>query len=307
MLFKLLKTLALLQCLIFSNISSYAHSADSISTQEELSIDLLDAMAVTGLYYGASIYVFNQTWYKDRETVPFHFYDDSKAYLQVDKLGHAFGSYFYSYIGYSSLKYLGFSRNASLIYGGTLGFVLQFPIEIMDGFHEGWGFSWSDIAANASGSLFVIGQELLFQEQIAKFKYSYWESEYSSKANGYLGDNSFDRILDDYNGHTYWLSVPINKLIQKSIVPDWLCVSLGYGANGMYGEYNNISEYNGVAIPETQRYRQFLFSLDIDWTKIQTKSEILNIILKGLTFIKLPFPALEYNSLGELKYHWVYF
>lgn len=292
---------------MFHQLDLQAVPNDSLSKKEHDSIDMIDALAITGVSYGASIYVLNKTWYKDRKSVPFHFYDDSKAYLQEDKFGHAFGSYFYSYVGFKGMQYLGFSEKESLIYGGSLGFVLQLPIEIMDGLHEGWGFSWSDIIANASGSMFVIGQQLLFKEQIAKFKFSYWESEYSKNANGYLGTNTFEKMLDDYNGHTYWLSLPINTLLQESIVPEWLCISLGYSANGMYGEYTNITEYEGVKIPATPRYRQFLFSLDIDWTKIQTKSEVLNIILKGLTFIKLPFPALEYNSLGKFDYHWVYY
>lgn len=306
MLSKLLHPMVLILCLIIYQSNCYASDVDTLS-EDNKNIDLIDAALISGLYYGSSIYILNQTWYKGRETVSFHFYDDSKAYLQVDKFGHAFGSYFYSYLGYSGLKYFGFSGKASLIYGGSLGFFLQLPIEMMDGFHDGWGFSWADIAANASGSLLFIGQQLIFDEQIAKFKFSYWESDYSRKANGYLGENSLDRILDDYNGHTYWLSVPINKLIQKSLVPDWLCVSIGYGASGMYGEYSNIREYNGVEIPETYRYRRCLFSLDIDWTKIRTESPILKVILRGLTFIKLPFPALEYNGLGRLKYHWIYY
>ena len=75
----------------------------------------------------------------------------------------------------------------------------------------------------------------------------------------------------------------------------------------MYGEFENITSYNGVAIPETERYRQFLFSLDIDWTKINTDSRVLQILLKGMTFIKLPFPALEYNSKGQIKGYWIYY
>lgn len=49
-------------------------------------------------------------------------------------------------------------------------------------------------------------------------------------------------------------------------------MAVGYGANGMYGEFENIKSYNGITIPETERYRQYLFSLDVDWTKIRTDS-----------------------------------
>jgi hypothetical protein len=46
-----------------------------------------------------------------------------------------------SYIGYHWLRSAGVFRNKALIYGGSLGFVLQAPIEIFDGLYEGWGFS----------------------------------------------------------------------------------------------------------------------------------------------------------------------
>ena len=261
----------------------------------------------TGAYTTGSIYILGKTWYKDREKVPFHFYNDNAGYLQVDKFGHMFGGYLYSYIGYFGLLKLGTTRKEALIFGSTLGFVLQFPIEIMDGIHEGYGFSWGDIAANTMGSVLVFGQELLFNEQLVKYKFSYWESEYSKNANGYFGQTTLNRLLNDYNGHTYWLSMPLNMIAGKNRLPDWLNIAVGYGANGMYGEFENISDYNGVAIPETERYRQYLFSLDVDWTKIKTNSGFLKILFKGMTFVKLPFPALEYNSKGEFKGYWMYY
>jgi hypothetical protein len=185
------------------------------------------AVAFTSLYYVSSIYLLNNIWYKDKARVPFHFYNDNKGYLQVDKFGHMFGSYVYSYIGYHGLLQLGASRKEALIFGSTLGFVLQFPIEIMDGIHEGYGFSWGDIAANSMGSALVFGQELLFKEQIVKYKFSYSESSYSRNSNGYLGETTMNRLLKDYNGHTYWLSMPINKIIYRKHLPPWLNIALG--------------------------------------------------------------------------------
>ncbi len=207
---------------------------------------------------------------------------------------------------------MGLSKSNALIFGGSLGLIMQTPIEMMDGIHEGWGFSWGDMAANTLGSAIVVGQELLFDQQLMKCKFSYWESSYSRQANGYLGKTSLNRILKDYNAHTYWLSIPVKSLLPESLLPKralppWLCVSVGYGANGMFGEYENLREYEGVAIPETRRYRQYLFSLDIDWTKIETDSPILKAILPGLTFIKLPFPTLEFTSTGDARGHWIYY
>lgn len=264
-------------------------------------------LGLTSAYYATSIYVLGKTWYNDKDIVKFHFYNDTKDYLQVDKFGHSWGSYLYSYVGYHSLINSGYNRKEALCYGATLGLILQTPIEIMDGIHKGYGFSFGDMIANAFGSGLFIGQELLFKEQVVKYKFSYWESGYSHKANGYLGETSLNRILKDYNGQTYWFSFPINKVVNNQLLPDWLNIAIGYGANGMYGEYENISSYKGIAMPNTIRYRQYLFSLDIDWTKIKTNSKMLRLICKGMTFVKLPFATFEFNSTGRFNGYLIYY
>lgn len=291
----------------FSNIIKAKNeiTSDSIIVNKKKSLS--GFAIIESSYYAGSLLVLNNTWYKDRKSVKFHFFDYNKGYLQVDKFGHAFGSYFESYIGYHWLRNIGVEKRNALIFGGTLGLVLQTPIEIMDGTHEGWGFSWGDVAANSVGSLFVIGQELIFNEQLIKYKFSYWESYYSQNDNGYLGKTTKERILKNYNGHTYWLSMPIYKIIPDIHIPHWLSIAVGYGADGIYGGFENLEEYNGYKLPETKRYRQYLLSLDIDWTRIKTRSNILKILYKGLTFVKVPFPTLELNSKGKLNGHILYF
>ncbi|MDF1551347.1 MAG: hypothetical protein P1P88_26230 [Bacteroidales bacterium] len=119
-----------------------AQQADSIpDTSKTNNLVLLKVIGLESMYYAGAMLIMQNTWYKDREVVPFHFYNDNKGYLQVDKFGHAFGAYVESYIGYYSLRKIGVSKTNSLIFGGSLGLVLQTPIEIMDGIHEGWGFS----------------------------------------------------------------------------------------------------------------------------------------------------------------------
>jgi hypothetical protein len=304
------KLIRLILVFLLGFIPLIANAQDSISksdSNQQNRKTLYKAIAFESVYYAGAMLVLQNSWYKDRRVVPFHFYNDNKGYLQVDKFGHAFGAYVESYVGYHCLLNAGVSKTNALIYGGSLGLILQTPIEIMDGIHDGWGFSWGDMAANAIGSGLFVGQELLFNEQVVKYKFSYWESNYSHKANGYLGKTTMDRLLKDYNGHTYWFSMPVNRLIFNKHIPSWLNIAVGYGANGMYGEYGNISGYNGAEIPVTTRYRQYLLSLDIDWTKIKTRSKFLKVILQGMTFIKLPFPTLEYNSKGNFKPYWLYF
>lgn len=260
----------------------------------------------TALYGGSIAYLWG-VWYKDMERVPFQFYNDNKGYLQIDKFGHAFGSYLEGYITYHWLRSVGVKKKPALIFGAPVGIILQTQIEVLDGMYEGWGFSTGDMIANAAGSAFIIGQELAFDGQPIKYKLSFSRSPYADQANGYLGDNYLQSLFYDYNGHTYWLSAGIHHAFPEKNIPEWLNLAVGYSANGMFGEFENIPRYRGVDIPPTERYRQFLLSADIDWTKIQTRNKILNGILQGMFFVKLPFPALEVSSQGKIRGYWLYF
>ncbi len=268
---------------------------------------LFTAIGAEAVFYTAGISYLRYVWYRDKERVPFHFYNDLAGYKQIDKFGHMYGAYLESYIGYHWLRAAGVQRKKALLYGGTLGLVLQTPIEVFDGLYKGWGFSWSDMAANATGSGIVIGNALLFNEQLVKYKFSFSSSPYREMAHGYLGDTAFESLFLDYNAHTYWLSLPANRLFLQDKLPGWLALAVGYSANGMFGEFENRQRYRGFSIPATERTRQFLLSADIDWTRIPTNSRFLSILFKGMTFIKLPFPALEINSKGQLKAYGLYY
>jgi len=283
---------------------------DSLKTTRDVpKINKLKLAMVVGttsaLYVGSMAYL-QYVWYHDCERVPFHFYNDLAGYNQIDKCGHIYGSYLESYVGFHSLLWAGVPRKKALWFGGTLGFVMQLPIEIWDGIYEGWGFSLGDMGANALGSALVIGQELAFKEQVVKYKFSFWPSPYAPLSNGYLGEG-IDQLFNDYNGHTYWLSVGVNRLIPSKRIPDWLNLAFGYSAGGMYGEFKNMRQYRGVVIPETERYRQFLLSLDIDFSKIKTRHKFLKTIFDAMFILKVPLPTLEYNTKGQWLFHPLYY
>ncbi len=266
------------------------------------------AIVVSGVsfaYFGSMAYL-QYIWYKDHERVPFHYYNDLKGYNQIDKFGHAYGGYLESYIGFHSLLWAGVPRRKAVWYGGSFGFLLQLPIEIWDGMYEGWGFSWSDVVANTIGSALVVGQELAFREQIVKYKLSFYPSPYAKQANGYLGEG-INQFMYDYNGHTNWLSFGINRVIKNERIPDWVNFAIGYSAGGMFGEFKNKTSYKGVAIPETERFRQFLFSLDIDFSAIPARNKNLKKLLNSMFMIKVPFPAMEINTKGGLRFYPLYY
>ena len=263
------------------------------------------ALITEGTFFVGGLSFLYANWYADRERVPFNFYNDAAGYNQIDKAGHAFGAYLYSDWGYRSLRRAGVNKKKALIWGAGLGLYFQTPIEVFDGLYEGWGFSWSDMGANALGAGLVLGQEALFEEQLVRMKFSFSRSPYSDRAFGLLGNNYLGNLVNDYNGHTYWLSTSIHRLAPKPIqanIPKWLNIAAGYGAGGMYGEFENRTFYRGNRLPTNQeRYRQFYLSLDVDWTQIPTRSRFLRSVFEGLNYIKFPLPGLEYNTKGEFK------
>lgn len=301
-----MKKLLFFLIFLFTQTLGYPQDTLSIYSNTVDKKKLRTVILAESIFYVGGMSYLQFVWYQDKDRVPFHFYDDSKGYLQIDKMGHAYGAYLESYLCYKWLRSTGLSKKKSLIYGGTMGLVLQTPIEIFDGLYDGWGFSWSDMAANTLGAALVIGQEIWFDEQLFQYKFSFAPSPYVDQANGYLGDNTLESLFLDYNGHTYWLSTNINNFAFKETLPDWLNIAIGYSGNGMFGEFKNKTSYKGVAIPPTERYRQFFLSPDIDFTKIKTKSKFLRGVFQALNFVKVPLPALEINGLGEVKGHWIY-
>ena len=286
-----------------SNLNLY--SKDTI--QSKINKNFYKFLAVEGVVLTGAITYLKYEWYHDKKRVPFHFYNDFKGWNQVDKFGHFYASYLESNIGYSLLKKFRFSEKKSLYFGGFQGLVLETPIEFFDAYYQGWGFSLSDMAANAFGSLFFIMQQKFFGQQLIKPKLSFSKSIYAKDANGLLGKNSLlSQFVYDYNGYTYWFSFSPNKIFKLNKIPKWLNFAVGYGANGMLGEFENKLIYRGIELPNYKRFRQFYFSLDIDFSKVQTNSKFLKRVFNIISYIKVPMPTIELSN-KKFKGHYLFF
>ena len=284
-------------------------------TQENAENDSINKKKLnTVIYTSAGIYtatmgVLYLGWYKDQPATAFHFIDDSRYWLQTDKAGHVIAAYTLSNYGYWTLRWAGLNNKKATWYGGLMGFGAMTVIEILDGFSASYGASWSDLAANALGTGVFVTQQLLWEEQRFRIKLSYHPTEYAQYNPSQLGKTGSQRMLKDYNGHTFWFSLNIKSFIKKeSKFPAWINVAAGYGAKGMLHPITNPEfDENGQPIPEFNRVRQYYLSMDIDWTRIKTNSGFLRFVFKGLSFVKLPFPTLEYNNEDQFVFHWMYF
>ena len=288
-----------------SSVLSQTEQNSFFTPSDTLNIKRRNAVVLTETTLGGiTLLGLNQLWYADYERSKFHTINDNSEWYQMDKLGHTFTAYHLGRFGAQTLNWAGVSKKNQLIYGGSLGFMFLTGVEVLDGFSEEWGFSWGDFAANAAGSGLFIGQELLWEEQRISLKYSFNRTRFASKNPNKLGNGILEEILKDYNGQTYWLSANLHSFFKESKLPKWLNVAVGYGVDGLlYGE-SNLQQLN---FPNQKRSRQFYLSLDVDLTKIETKSEFLKQVFNIFNVVKIPFPTLEINGNGKLVGHFVYF
>lgn len=265
--------------------------------------------AGTVALWTGSVVGLNELWYAHEPRSSFHFFDDSDEWMQQDKFGHFLTSYAIGNYYTDMMRWAGFNRKTSIWTGGFMGSFYLFGIEMLDGFSAEWGFSLSDFGANTAGSLLFIGQELLWNEQRIMPKVSYHFTHYAQHRPNMLGSNWGERMMKDYNGHTFWLSVNIYSFLkEESKFPKWLNVAVGHSATGLLGGTSNpVQDDEGNPIPRFARQRQFLLSLDVDLTKIPTKKKWLRTIFKAVSLVKMPFPALRIGTEDGAKFEPFYF
>jgi uncharacterized protein YfiM (DUF2279 family) len=283
-----------------NGIENFLKPSDSLNQKRLKTVVISETVIGTTALIGL-----NQLWYADYPRSDFHFINDNAEWLQMDKAGHVFSAYHLGSFGANALKWSGSSRKSQLIYGSTLGLAFLTTVEIFDGYSANWGASLGDVVANVSGTALFVSQELLWNEQRIVPKFSFHTTPYASARPNVLGSSLPEQILKDYNGQTYWLSANIRSFTKTSKIPKWLNIAIGYGAEGMVT--GNEELVNTVFLPESKRVRQFYLSLDVDLTKIETKSHFVKTILTIFNTIKIPAPTFEIRGCGSSKLHLIYF
>jgi uncharacterized protein YfiM (DUF2279 family) len=272
-------------------IESVAQASDTV-VQTVNKKRLRTFVIASSATYVVSMVALNNLWYSNSPREPFHFFNDGDEWLQMDKVGHFYSAFQLSYIGSKSLQWANVPKRKSDFAGSLISFGILASIEVMDGFSSSYGASVYDLAANAAGSAFYVGQNLLWDEVRIYPKFSFQPTSFADERPDVLGENLAQQIFKDYNGQTYWLSVDMDKFCR---FPKWLNLAVGYGATGMISATN---DYPSTHTP----MRQFYLGLDLDLTAIHTKSKALKTILFFANMIKVPFPTLEFSKDGTKAY-----
>ncbi|TRX10568.1 DUF2279 domain-containing protein [Flavobacterium gawalongense] len=283
-----------------NTIDDFLTPSDSLNKKRQQTVVISEAVFASGILVGL-----NQLWYADYPKSEFHFINDNSEWLQMDKLGHSFSSYHLGRFGAEMLQWSGAGKKDQLVYGAGLGFAFLTAVEVMDGYSSEWGASSGDLIANASGMALYVSQELLWKEQRITPKFSFHTTQYANQRPEVLGSSFTEQILKDYNGQTYWLLINLHSFAKGSKIPKWLNLALGCGAEGMItGKRQNEAPFSTL---NTQRYRQFYLSFDVDLTKINTKSHFLKTLFSVLNTVKIPAPTIEMAHFNDVKVHLIYF
>ncbi|WP_243699174.1 DUF2279 domain-containing protein [Flavobacterium hiemivividum] len=271
-----------------NGLDRFLTPSDSLNTKKKNTVILTESIVASAALVGL-----NQLWYVDYPKSDFHFINDNDEWLQVDKVGHFYSSYHLGRLGAEMLQWSGATQKDPLLYGAGMGFAFLTAVEVLDGFSSEWGASSGDIIANTSGTALYVSQELLWKEQRITPKFSFHTTQYAQYRPNVLGSSFAEQILKDYNGQTYWLSVNLYSFAKGSKIPKWLNLAFGYGADGMITGNEKNKEL--FLTPKSEISRQFYLSLDVDLTKIDTKSHFLKTIFSVLNTLKVPAPTLEYS------------
>lgn len=266
------------------------------------------------LGYGGAMIGLYSAWYSGYPQTKFHFFNDNKEWLQVDKVGHMYSAYVESKASMELWRWAGLSDKKRIWIGGLSGAAYQTVIETLDGFSEGWGWSWGDFTANCIGSGILVGQEFLWKEQRVDVKFSFHTVNYTEpmlhqRADSLYGKSFMNRMIKDYNGQTYWLSANLKSFFPKSKIPAWLNIAVGYGADGMFGaEDNTWKDKNGNLINRNDiaRYRQWYIAPDINLMKIKTKNKLVKTALFFFNSFKFPMPSVGFSKNG-VEFNWLHF
>lgn len=260
---------------------------------------LYTVFGLTGVF-AAGTYAFQiQPWWTGKKTgfhLRYDWYDN--YWKDMDKLGHFVANIHLTRLSAESFEWAGIERRKALWLGFTNSTFLYTAFELTDAGFEDWGFSVPDFVANLLGAGYPILQEHFPVLSHFNFKWSYWPSIYFQNDEpknkpGFKNYETYEYLLHDYDGMTFWLSADIDWLLPyryKSFWPDWLNIAIGYTAK-------NLPQDNHAL-----KYREYILAFDYNFLKLPGNNSVLKTLKFILNVVHFPAPAIKFGSKGITYY-----
>jgi hypothetical protein len=212
-------------------------------------------------------------WWKD-SAEPFHFSDDglfNNYSLGIDKIGHAYTSYFYFHTFRNVMLWGGYDSSDAFWLAAGSSALFALSIEIGDGLSP-YGFSAYDLAFNLGGLGYAMAQEAVPFLRNFSLKWSYVPEE------GYRWPPHF---TDHYDAHTYWLVVNVHNLLPgnwRACWPEFIQLAFGYG------------------VDDRQSRRESVIGLDFNIGVFRAENPELRLLQQTVNLFPLPAPAVKFTE-----------
>jgi hypothetical protein len=173
-------------------------------------------VAIVGGVYSA-VYTWTYfAWYKNRSTID-HIVWNPEGLFEADtyaggsdKLGHMWGNYIINRWTANILDGAGWREVPSAIISTSTTMAFFTMIEVKDGYHKGFGFSWWDMAFNMAGNALAAGMILSPKlDDMFDFKVYYLPTTL------YLRSLKNEGVVDageDYSGQTFVVAYHLNSI-----------------------------------------------------------------------------------------------
>ncbi|MCC6398540.1 MAG: DUF2279 domain-containing protein [Bacteroidetes bacterium] len=228
--------------------------------------------AVGGILAGSLIGSYFD-WWKDANE-PFHFRDDglfNNYSLGIDKVGHAYTSYFYFHTFRNVMEWGGYDQSTAFWWAAGTSAFFAVSIEIGDGFSP-FGFSVGDLGFNMAGLGYGMLQTKIPFLQNFKLKWSYVPQD------GYRWP---PRFTEHYDAHIYWLAFNVHRLLPESLSGYWPeCIQLAIG----YG------------VDDRQTRREMFIGLDLNLGVFGFTQPELRLLERTVDLFHVPMPGVKFTE-----------
>lgn len=222
-------------------------------------------------------------WWKGAQQ-PFHFVREGFLHdysLGMDKVGHAYTSYFYFHTFKDILLWGGYTPEEAFWWGAGGSAFFAISIEIGDGVSP-YGFSWEDLSGNMLGLGYGMLQTQVPFLKNVNFKWSYIPND---------GWRWPPRFTDHYDSHTYWLAFNMHNLLPPSwgeYWPEFLQLAVGYG------------------VYDRQTRRELVIGIDFNLEAFGAGSQDVLLGERILNRFHIPAPAVKFTEGRAPKWYLVH-
>jgi hypothetical protein len=219
-------------------------------------------------------------WWKDAAQ-PFHFVSEgflNDYSLGIDKVGHAYTSYFYFHTFRDLLLWGGYTPREAFWWGAGGSAFFAISIEVGDAVSP-FGFSWEDLTWNMLGLGYGMLQTQVPILRNVSFKWSYIPND---------GWRWPPRFTDHYDAHTYWLAFNMHNLLPESwgdYWPEFLQLAVGYG------------------VDDRQSRRELVFGIDFNLEAFGAGSQEVLLGERLLNRFHIPAPAVKFTEGRAPKWY----